>query len=171
MMGGRAGIESRGSGRGRGRRRPVAALAIATLALAALALPAASGATGKSPFKPGLYVGKTSQGYPVKVRLSVGTEACSGYPCLYAPNDNAEVYIAIPCPAIGQATNDYLTLVGDRVEPSGNVDGNQEGFSKLVAKLKVSHHGTISGKLRDTETLEDGTKCDSGPVTLSAKLK
>jgi hypothetical protein len=170
-MGGGAGIESRAGRLARRRRRPVTVLAIAALALAALALPAASGAASKSPFKPGLYVGKTSQGYPVKLRLSVGSEACSGYPCLYAPNDNAEVYIAIPCPAIDQATNNYLALAGDRVEPSGYVDGNEEGFSKLVAKLKVSHHGTISGKLRDTETLEDGTKCDSGPVTLSAKLK
>ena len=171
MMGGGAGIESRISARGRGRRRRVAALTIAILALAALALPAASGAAGKSPFKPGLYVGKTSQGYPVKLRLTVGGEPCEGNPCLFAPSDQAEIYIAIPCSAPGASTNEYLALFGDKVTASGAVHANQDGFSKLSATLEVSHHGTLTGKARATQTLEDGTKCDSGPVTLSAKLK
>jgi hypothetical protein len=34
----------------------------------------------KSPFKPGLYVGNPSQGYPVKLRLTTNGEPCSGAP-------------------------------------------------------------------------------------------
>jgi hypothetical protein len=126
-------------------------------------------AAAKSPFKPGLYVGKTSQGEPVKLRLTVGGEACSGNPCLFAPNDESEIYIAEKCSGEG-STNEYLALFGDLVTKSGTVHANEEGFSKTTATLKVSHHGTLTGKVRSTATLEDGEKCDSGAVTLSAKI-
>ena len=47
----------------------------------------------------------------------------------------------------------------------------EESFSKTVATIKVGHHGILSGRLRSTETLEDGARCDSGNVTFGAKLK
>lgn len=163
-----AGIGS-GSG-GRRRAGAVAALAVVGLIVAAVVLPAAGGAAGKSPFKAGLYVGKTSQGYPVKLRLTVGGQACSGSPCLFAPSDQDEIYISLECPAIGQPTNEYLALFGDKVTANGTVNAPQEGFSKVTAKLKVSHGGSLTGKVRATRTLEEGTKCDSGVVTLKAKI-
>ncbi len=167
-MGGRVGAGGEGAAGGR---FLVCALAGLVALAAALSAPATGTAASKSPFRPGLYVGKTSQGYPVKLRLVIGTEACEGAPCIFAPNDNDEIYISIPCPALGQATNEYLSFVGNRVEPNGYVDGDEEGFAKLVASLKVRHNGTLTGKAHATETLEDGTKCHSGNVTLSAKLK
>ena len=126
-------------------------------------------AAAKSPFRPGLYVGKTSQGEPVKLRLTVGGEACSGNPCLFAPNDESEIYIAETCSGEG-STNEYLALFGDLVTKSGTVHANEEGFSKTIATLKVLHNGTLTGKVRSTSKLEDGEKCDSGPVTLTAKI-
>ena len=126
-------------------------------------------AAAKSPFKPGLYVGKTSQGEPVKLRLTVGGEACDGNPCLFAPNDEAEIYIAETCSGEG-STNEYLDLAGDLVTKNGTVHANEEGFSKTIATLKVLHNGTLTGKVRSTSKLEDGEKCDSGAVTLSAKI-
>jgi hypothetical protein len=122
-----------------------------------------------SPFKPGLYVGKTSQGKPVKLRLTVGGEACEGKPCLFAPNPPSEIYIGETCSGEGSA-NEYLALSGNVVPKSGVVKFNEQSFSKTVATLKVSHHGTLTGKVRDTITLEDGEKCDSGNVTFTAKI-
>jgi hypothetical protein len=126
-------------------------------------------AASKSPFKPGLYVGKTSQGKPVKLRLTVGGEACEGKPCLFAPSPPSEIYIAENCSG-GATANEYLALFGDIVPKSGVVRANEESFSKTIATLKVSHQGTLTGKVQSTTTLEDGEKCDSGPVTLSAKI-
>jgi hypothetical protein len=170
-MGGSFGIGRRHAigARGRGRLSAVVAVALLVAAVSVFGATAA-GAARKSPFKPGLYVGKTSQGYPVKLRLTVGGEPCSGNPCLFAPNDEAEIYIALECPAIGQATNEYLDLAGDLVTKSGTVNASEEGFAKVAAKLKVSHGGSLTGKVRATRTLEEGTKCDSGNVTLSAKI-
>jgi hypothetical protein len=144
---------------------------VALLALLAMTLAPATGlAAGKSPFKPGLYVGKTSQGYPVKLRLTVGGPACSGNPCLFAPNDESEIYISLECPAIGQATNEYMDLAANKVNANGTVNADEEGFAKLRATIKVGHDGSLTGKARATRTLEEGTKCDSGNVTLSAKI-
>jgi hypothetical protein len=145
----------------------------AVLGIAALALtlvPAVSGAAGKSPFKAGLYVGKTSQGYPVKLRLTTGGEPCSGKPCLFAPTDEAEIYVAESCQVEGVTTNEYLALAGDRVEPSGLVRADQGGFSTTKASLEVGHNGSLTGKVRSYRTLEDGDKCDSGSVTFSATI-
>jgi hypothetical protein len=146
--------------------------AVVALLVVAVAVFAATtaGAAKKSPFKPGVYVGKTSQGYPVKLRLTVGQEPCSGNPCLFAPTDEDEIYIALECPAIGQSTNEYLDLAGDLVTKSGTVNASQEGFAKVTAKLKVGHSGSLTGKVRATRTLEEGTKCDSGNVTFKAKI-
>src|ERR1700759_1371751 len=107
----------------------------AVAALASLAGVTSAVAGGKSPFKPGLYVGKTSQGEPVKLRLTVGGgEAGSGKPCLFAPNDESEIYIAETCSGEG-STNEYLDLAGDLVTKNGTVHANEEGFSKTIATL------------------------------------
>ncbi|HEY1855158.1 MAG TPA: hypothetical protein VGG40_11270 [Solirubrobacterales bacterium] len=150
-------------------RSAIAALAL-TIALAAAAtLPATGTAAAKSPFEPGLYVGKTSQGYPVKLRLTLSGEPCGGKPCMFAPSSESEIYIAEPCQGEG-STNEYLALFGDLVTSSGTVHANQSGFSKTIATLKVTHHGSLTGKVRASTTLENGTKCDSGPITLTAKI-
>jgi hypothetical protein len=148
----------------------VRALAVVSVPALLIGAPVGAVAAAKSPFKPGLYVGKTSQGYPVKLRLTVGGTPCSGNPCLFAPNDNAEIYIAESCEHEG-STNEYLALSGDLVTSSGVVHANQEGFSKTIATLKVAKSGSLTGRVRATSTLENGIKCDSGNVTLSAKLK
>lgn len=153
--------------RGRLLVRALAGIAVSALLIGA---PVSAVAAAKSPFKPGLYAGKTSQGYPVKLRLTVGGMPCSGNPCLFAPNDNAEIYIAETCEHEG-STNEYLALAGDLVTPSGVVHANEEGFSKTIATLKVAKNGSLTGRVRSTSTLENGSKCDSGNVTLSAKLK
>ena len=166
-MGGRVGKR----GDGADRRRSVVWSVAALLSLIVVsAAPTGAIAAAKSSFKPGLYVGKTSQGYPVKLRLTVAGAPCSGNPCLFAPSDQAEIYVAEPCEQEGE-TNEYLALFGDEVTRSGVVHANQEGFSKTIATLKVTKHGTLTGKVRATTTLEDGVRCDSGKVTLSAKLK
>lgn len=155
---------------GRGLKIRVLAAALAMLVVVVAVGPATSGASKKSPFKPGLYVGKTSQGYPVKLRLTVGGAACSGNACLFAPSDEAEIYIAEKCDNPEASTNEYLALAGDLVTRSGVVHANQEGFSKTTAALKVGHGGTLTGRVVSTSTLEGGIKCTSGNVTLSAKI-
>lgn len=142
----------------------------AVSALAALAVATSAGAGARSPFKPGLYVGKTSQGEPVKLRLTIGGPACEGNPCLFAPSDQDEIYIAEKCDAPEAQTNEYLALFGDKVTKSGVVHADQEGFSKTKATLKVGHDGTLTGRVRSTSTLEGGIRCDSGNVTLKAKI-
>jgi hypothetical protein len=165
-MGGRVGARE-SAVRGRS---VVRTLAVSISLIVVFAMPTGSIAAAESPFRPGLYVGKTSQGYPVKLRLTVGGTPCSGNPCLFAPSDQNEIYIAEPCAQEGE-TNEYLALFGDEVTRSGVVHADQEGFSKTIATLKVTKHGTLTGKVRATTTLEDGVKCDSGKVTLSARLR
>jgi hypothetical protein len=145
-------------------------MVMVALAAVVVLAPATSGATKKSPFKPGLYVGKTSQGEPVKLRLTVGGAPCEGNPCLFAPSDQDEIYIAETCSNPEASTNEYLALFGDKVTKSGVVHANEEGFSKTIATIKVGHDGTLTGKVRSTATLEGGIKCDSGNVTLKAKI-
>jgi hypothetical protein len=140
------------------------------VAVGLLAFVASATGAAKSPFKPGLYVGKTSQGEPVKLRLTVGGPACEGKPCLFAPSDEDEIYIAEKCDNPEASTNEYLALSGDLVTKSGVVHANQEGFSKTTATLKVGHNGTLTGKVLSTSTLEGGIKCTSGNVTLKAKI-
>ncbi|MBS1861388.1 MAG: hypothetical protein JSS68_06705 [Actinobacteria bacterium] len=148
----------------------IGAVLLLAMAMAAI-FPAAGSAAAKSPFRPGLYVGKTSQGYPVKLRLVVGDDqACSGRPCLYAPSDEDEIYVAESCNAPEASANEYLSLFGDLVTRSGAVHADQEGFSKTTATIKVGHGGSLAGKVRSTSTLEGGIKCDSGAVTFSAKI-
>jgi hypothetical protein len=148
-------------------RRLVMLCVVSALALVVGVTSAVAGA--KSPFKPGLYVGKTSQGVAVKVRLTDGGAACEGKPCLFAPNDESEINLPETCSGEG-STNEYLALFDDPVPASGVVHVTSQGFSKLVATIKVGDHGTLTGKVRATSKLEDGEKCDSGPVTFTAKI-
>ena len=111
-----------------GRLKVMAAPAVLAAAVAVFGATSA-GAAGKSPFKPGVYVGKTSQGYPVKLRLTVGGPGCSGNPCLFAPTDEDEIYVAESCQTEGVTTNEYLDLAADLVTKSGVVHANQSGFS------------------------------------------
>ncbi len=149
-------------------RRFLMLFAVSALGLLAVVPSAVAG--GKSPFKPGLYVGKTSQGEPVKLRLTVGGPACDGNPCLFAPSDEDEIYIAEKCDNPEASTNEYLDLAGDLVTRSGVVHANQEGFSKTTATLEVGHGGTLTGRVLSSSTLEGGIKCSSGNVTLKAKI-
>jgi hypothetical protein len=132
--------------------------------LMALAAASAAGAS-KSAFKAGLYLGKTSQGQPVKLKV-IG---CGKYQCLESP-DNFDIIIEMPCPSVKETSSEALAVPYNLIAKNGAVDADEEGFSKVNAKLKVGHNGTLTGKVRSTETLEDGAKCDSGNVTLSAKI-
>jgi hypothetical protein len=136
--------------------------------LAGLLAATASDAAPRSAFEPGLYVGKTSQGYPVKLRLAVAGGPCAGRPCLSSPSEEATIQIALPCPSIGTTSEEALYLLDQPVAGGGAVHVVEESFSKTI---EVGHHGTLSGRLRSTATLADGAGCDSGKVTLSAKLK
>jgi hypothetical protein len=149
-------------------RRFLMFLAVSAFVLLAVATTAVAG--GKSPFKPGLYVGKTSQGEPVKLRLTVGGPGCDGNACLFAPSDEDEIYIAEKCDNPEASTNEYLDLAADLVTKSGVVHADEEGFSKTTATLKVGHDGTLTGRVLSTSTLEGGIKCTSGNVTLKAKI-
>jgi hypothetical protein len=139
-------------------------IVVVVLALAVLAAAAAAGAA-KSSFKPGLYVGKTSQGQAVKLKV-IG---CGKNQCVEAP-DNFDIVIEMPCPSIDETSEEALSPAYNLITKSGYVNADEDGFAKVTASLKVGHNGTLTGKIRSTETLEDGAKCDSGKVTLSAKI-
>jgi hypothetical protein len=153
-------------------RRRAAWLALLPCAVPAIAFAGlASNADASSgSFKPGLYVGKTSQGEPVKLKLTVGGPACEGKPCLFPPSDADQIYVAESCNVEGDTTNAYLDLFDETLPRSGVLHVDQQAFSKIVATIKVGHGGSLSGNLRATGTLEDGAKCDSGTVTFKAKL-
>ena len=144
------------------RRRWAVPVAVAFLVLAVAAIAAAS---SKS-FKPGLYVGKTSQGEPVKLKVV----NCGKGQCVEAL-ESAEIKLQLACKSLGETSYETFFPAYNAISASGMVDANQEGFSKVVATLDVTHNGLITGKIRATDTLEDGAKCESGPVTLRAKLK
>ena len=142
------------------RRRWAVPIAVLFLALAASAV-----ATASSPFRPGLYLGKTSQGQAVELKV----RGCGKNQCLEGP-DNFDIIIEMPCPSINETSEEALALSGNLITKSGNVNADEEGFAKVNAKLKVGHNGVVTGKVRATETLEDGARCDSGNVTLKAKI-
>ena len=167
-MGGRLGTGGDGGARGRS-----VILAVAGLVslIAVSAVPAGSIAAAKSPFEPGLYVGKTSQGHPVRLRLTVTGASGSGHAYLSSADENATIYIEQACASIGTTSDETLFLLDVPVASNGTVHAVEESFSKTVATIKVGHHGTLSGRLSSTGTLEDGAHCDSGNVTFNAKLK
>jgi hypothetical protein len=143
-------------------RRWVVPIAVVFLALAVAAVAAAS----SKPFKLGLYEGKTSQGQPVRLKVV----PCGSHQCVEA-QESLETSIEMPCPSIKETSAESFFPAFNAISAKGKVSANQEGFGKVVATLQVTHNGVITGKIRATETLEDGAKCDSGPVTLRAKLK
>lgn len=149
----------------KGRRRILVVAALTLLAVAALFGAGAASAGKKSAFKLGLYVGRSSQGEPV--RLKVVT--CGENQCVEGL-ESQENLIRLPCPSINETSSEVFFPPINRIYKSGKVDADQEGFAKVVATLQVAHNGTMTGKIRATETLEDGTKCDSGKVTLKAKI-
>ncbi len=106
----------------------------------------------------------------MKLRLTVGGPGCDGNPCLFAPSDEDEIYIAEKCDNPEASTNEYLDIAADLVTKSGVVHANQEGFSKTTATIKVGHDGSLTGKVKSTRTLEGGIKCAGGNVTLKAKI-
>ncbi len=142
------------------------ALAVSILAIALLLVGAITAdAAGKKPFKTGLYVGKTSQGEPVKLKVAT----CGTNQCVQAL-ESAEIKIALPCPSIGETSYETFFPADNAISASGKVKAPQDGFAKVVATLQVTRSGSMTGKIRATETLEDGAKCDSGNVTLKAKI-
>jgi hypothetical protein len=163
-MGGR----SEGGGEGAVRARS-AILAVAGLVslIAVSAVPAGSIAAAKDSFEPGVYVGKTSQGEPIKLRVG----SCGKSQCLYSTSETHETIVSLPCPALGESASESILLSGELIRKSGEVDADQDGFAKLTIRFKVGHDGTITGRIDGTETLESGVRCASGNVTVSAKLK
>jgi hypothetical protein len=139
---------------------------IAVLAIMSISAAAALGAS-KSPFKPGLYVGKTSQGQPVKLKV----RGCGKNQCLEGPDDLA-IEIELPCPSIQETSHEVVALSGDAIAESGAVHVEEQGFAegKTIASFKVGRNGVLTGRVHSTQTLEDGARCDSGNVTLSAKI-
>ncbi len=85
-----------------------------------------------------------------------------------APNDSAEAYISEPC-AAGSSTNSYVDLVSIPVPSNGVVHNTSSAFSKVVVKLKISSHGSISGTFEATTLPGAEYSCSSGVVTFTAK--
>lgn len=119
----------------------------------------------KSDFRPGLYVGKTSQGEAVRLKV-VG---CGTKQCLETPNEQAYFSVELSCGSSGQTEEEIIYLPENTIAKSGAVDvlgGLKPGST---VKIKVAHNGTLTGQIHLRETLETGTKCDSGEVTLKAQ--
>ncbi len=140
-------------------------LSVLALAVIGLLVAGAAFAAKKNAFEPGLYVGRTSQGEPVRLKV-VG---CGANQCVEAL-ESAETIIQLPCPSLGESSSETFFPALNRIRSNGAVEADQSGFAKVVAALKVTHHGTMTGKIRATETLEDGARCDSGNVTFAAKI-
>jgi hypothetical protein len=144
---------------------------VATLACGASLVGVAIGVVpdamaAKSGFRPGLYVGKTSQGEAVKLKLI----ACGTKQCLEAPNEQAYFSVELTCGSSGQTEEEIIYLPENTIAKSGTVDvlgGLKPGST---VKIKVARNGTLAGQIHLSETLETGTKCDSGNVTLNAKI-
>ena len=153
------------------RGRTIGAAFVLVLSISAC-VSATGAAAARSPFRPGLYVGETSQGEPVMLRLTVGGSPCEGEPCLFAANDESEVHIAETCTGAGAPAGESLDLdlFETEIPASGIVRADSPGTAKLTATFKVGHDGALTGRLRATTTLEGGIRCDSGNVTLKAKI-
>jgi hypothetical protein len=135
-------------------------LAVAGLLLAATAVALASA----KPFKTGLYVGKTSQGEPLKLKVA----DCGKGQCVEAL-ESAETTIELPCNN-GEVSHETFFPSIDAIKPNGKVAVETDGFAKVTATLKVARNGSMTGTIHSTETLENGGKCNSGTVTLKAKI-
>jgi hypothetical protein len=120
----------------------------------------------KSTFRPGLYVGKTSQGEAVKLKV-VG---CGTKQCLETPNEEAYFSVDLSCGSSGQTEEEIIYLPKNTIAKSGMVDALGGLKPGSTVKIKVARNGTLAGQIHVAETLETGTKCDSGEVTLKAKI-
>ena len=120
----------------------------------------------KTSFRPGLYVGKTSQGEAVKLKV-VG---CGTKQCLETPSEETYFSVELSCGSSGQTEEEIIYLPKNTIAESGAVDvlGGLKPGAKVT--IKVARNGTLSGQIHLRETLETGTKCDSGEVTLQAKI-
>ncbi|HVV90666.1 MAG TPA: hypothetical protein VHB53_09245, partial [Solirubrobacterales bacterium] len=130
-----------------------------------------AGAKPKPAFRPGLYVGKTSQGEAVKLKV-VG---CGKSQCLEDPDEQTYFSVDLSCPSSGQTEEEIISLTGNRISRSGVVDvlgGSTPGATenRSTGKIKVARNGTLTGRINVSETLETGTRCASGEVTLEAKI-
>jgi hypothetical protein len=140
---------------------------LAALVTAAMA-PAAVGVAGAAPkdaFRPGLYVGKTSQGEPVRLKV----RGCGSSECLESP-DQFDMDVQMQCGSESEPSEEAVYLSGATIPASGKVKVNLSGFATVLVTYQVGHGGVITGTLRATRTLPDGTKCDSGNVTLKAGI-
>lgn len=89
----------------------------------------------KPPFPPGLYVGKTSQGNPVRLRLTIAG-ACGGEACLSSANRRENIRIAVPCPD-GSEVRTFLPMPDSVVAKNGVVH-DLSMFSKNTSAPKFS---------------------------------
>jgi hypothetical protein len=129
---------------------------------------AKSAPEGKSRLKPGLYVGKTSQGSPVRLRLTVGG-SCGGVACLFSARSRAGIRIAVPCPDGSEVMTSLAPEGG--VAMNGVVhDFQQIGGLSILALFTVSTRGVVRGELPTTVIRKDGSECKAR-VTLVARLK
>lgn len=123
-------------------------------------------AAAKTNFRPGLYLGKTSQGEAVRLKL-VG---CGSGQCLETPDEQSYFSVDLACPSSGQTEEEIIYLPKNTIAKSGVVDVLGGFKPGATVKIKVARNGTLSGKIHLRETLETGTRCDSGEVTLKAKI-
>jgi hypothetical protein len=126
----------------------------------------------KPPFPPGLYVGKTSQGSPVRLRLVIGGP-CGGGPCLFASNRREAIRIAVPCPD-GSEVKTALPVPPSGVANNGVVHDFEQVFeaaftAEIPAVFSVSTRGIVRGEMPTTVTRKDGSEC-TAKVTLVARL-
>ncbi|HTT94535.1 MAG TPA: hypothetical protein VMF55_07665 [Solirubrobacterales bacterium] len=142
-----------------------AAILACVAALAAFAV-APAAAKPKTEFRPGLYVGRTSQGEPVKLRV----KACGKGQCLASPNENTFFDVSMSCPSSGETSKELVFLSGESISAAGKVNAPEDGFAKVTAKFQVDHNGSLTGKISAGRTLENGARCASGPVSLTAKI-
>jgi hypothetical protein len=137
-------------------------------AIATGGVPAAIAA--KSPFRTGLYVGKTSEGEPVRFTVA----GCGSKQCLESAG-GSYFSVGLSCPSSGQTEEQLIELPAGTIARNGTVTysvGASPGATEKRAseKFKVARNGTLTGRIRLSETLETGTRCESGDVTLKAKI-
>jgi len=148
-----------------------AAILACAAALAAVAV-APAGARPKQAFRPGLYVGRTSQAEAVRLKV-VG---CGTKQCLETPNEEAYFSVELSCPSSGQTEEEIVDLSASTIARNGTVEGSvgpSPGATenRSTEKFKVARNGTLTGIVNVSETLETGTRCATGKVTLEQALE
>ena len=72
---------------------------------------------------------------------------CGKNQCVQAL-ESAEIQIHMPCPSIGETSNEVFFPADNAISASGKVSAPQDGFSKVVATLQVTHSGSMTGRIR-----------------------